>query len=273
MNQTIQFCPECGDPVPDAVKCKKCGYDGSTSKIGSPFTTEKRLNRWTKVKAPIKWIGTYAWLITSIIAFGFFIFGFIRIFTRNSLWSFIFWGIAFGLSIYFLKPYSEKYKEEQWYYLVNDVWVLGKLRIPKLLILSISIDILLLGFGGLFVVIPIILVIFLGPTPIKWLTDTILGAPRPSKEAKSKKEKKSKPKEELVKSKPPKEKIAKPIEKKTKQTQDLSEKSQKITPEKSEKQDLYDQFKKETNKKAIWKNKETKAFIEWEKTQSNASED
>ncbi|UYP44316.1 hypothetical protein NEF87_000601 [Candidatus Lokiarchaeum ossiferum] len=273
MSQTIQFCPECGEPIINAENCKKCGYNSGKSKTDISYISEKRLNLWKKIKPSIKWIGTYSWFFTSIFAFTFLIIGFIRIFTRNSLWSFIFWGLAFGLSLYFLKPYSEKYKEEQWYYLVNDVWVLGNLRLPKLLILSLSIDILLLGFGGLITVIPIVLVIFLGPTPYHWLTDTIQGASKPPKEPKLKKEKKVVTKEKLVKAEQeqPKEKKKKPVDKKPKKEQEIKKKVQKNSSEKNDKQALYDKFNAETGKKAIWKNAETKAYIAWEESQNNTT--
>ena len=286
MNSTILFCPECGEPMLEEVNCRNCGFDSKSPSKELPIMQEKRLKLWKKIKSPVKFIGTYSWLITTIVAFIFLIIGFIRIFSRGSFWSFIFWGIAFGLSLYYLKPYSEKYKEEQWYYILNDVWVLGNLRLPKLLVLTVVIDILLLGYGGLFSLIPILIVIFLGPLPMNWLINTIFGAPKPPKAPKIKKEKNRAPikqtkenpttdakesGEDETKPKSPKNKALpseKTVESKAKETKDEDE-SDSSSPEKTA---LYEKYATETGKKAIWREKETKAYIDWESAQNEKAD-
>ncbi len=78
--------------------------------------------------------------------------------------------IAIVFAFAFIKPrFSNKWKEEDYDYLFNDVIKIGKLRIPLMLIIGIILEILMSWWSGLFFLfIPLLLLIFMGPKEYKW---------------------------------------------------------------------------------------------------------
>jgi len=77
--------------------------------------------------------------------------------------------LAIILGIFFVKPrFSNKWAEDDYDYLLNDVIKIGKLRIPLMLIFGIILEILLSWWGGLIIIIPLLLLIFMGPKEYKW---------------------------------------------------------------------------------------------------------
>ncbi len=76
-------------------------------------------------------------------------------------------GIIFAVA--FVKPrFSNKWAEKDYDYLLNDVIKLGKIRIPLMLIIGIILEILMSWWGGLIILIPLLLLIFMGPKEFKW---------------------------------------------------------------------------------------------------------
>ena len=76
-------------------------------------------------------------------------------------------GIIFAVA--FVKPrFSNKWAEKDYDYLLNDVIKLGKIRIPLMLIIGIILEILMSWWGGLIILIPLLLLIFMGPKEYKW---------------------------------------------------------------------------------------------------------
>ena len=77
--------------------------------------------------------------------------------------------LALVLSVAFVKPrFSNKWKEEDYDYLLNDVVKIGSFRIPLMLIFGIILEILLSWWGGLIILVPLLLLIFMGPKEYKW---------------------------------------------------------------------------------------------------------
>jgi hypothetical protein len=77
--------------------------------------------------------------------------------------------LAIVFSVAFVKPrFSNKWKKEDYDYLLNDVVKIGSTRIPLMLIIGIILEIFLIGWGGLIIIVPLLLLIFMGPKEYKW---------------------------------------------------------------------------------------------------------
>ena len=76
-------------------------------------------------------------------------------------------GIIFAVAL--VKPrFSNKWSDKDYDYLLNDVVKIGSLRIPLFLIIGIILEILMSWWGGLIILIPLLLLIFMGPKEYKW---------------------------------------------------------------------------------------------------------
>ncbi len=84
------------------------------------------------------------------------------------VWYFISVVITLAALIIFVRPFAIKCGERDWEFLVNDVIVIAGYRIPKMLILGVVLEIFTQGYGGLLVLIPVLLILFLGPVPVQW---------------------------------------------------------------------------------------------------------
>ena len=152
-------------------------------------TVEKKQgDSWDSVKGFAVWLGTYGWiflLITGII----YIIGGLALLTLAAI--FVGYGIygpqtlvettlygvmyliggilAIIFTVAFVKPrFSNKWAEEDYDYLLNDVVKIGKTRIPLMLIIGIILEIFLSWWGGLIILVPLLLLIFMGPKEYKW---------------------------------------------------------------------------------------------------------
>ena len=147
---------------------------------------KKQGDSWDSVKGFAIWLGTYGWIFLLITGIIYIIVGFIYLTGAAILVGLIpasdvatlaisgvFYTIGGILTIIFtvgfVKPrFSNKWKEEDYDYLLNDVVKIGKARIPLMLIIGIILEIFLSWWGGLIILIPLLLLIFMGPKEYKW---------------------------------------------------------------------------------------------------------
>ena len=77
--------------------------------------------------------------------------------------------LAFIFAIAFVRPrFSNKWAEKDYDYLLNDVIKLGNVRIPLFLIIGIILEIFLAWWGGLIILVPLLILIFAGPKEYQW---------------------------------------------------------------------------------------------------------
>ena len=73
------------------------------------------------------------------------------------------------VAVVFVRPrFSKKWAEKDYDYLLDDVFEIGNVRIPKFLVIGIVIEILTNFWGGLVILIPLLLLIFMGPKEYNW---------------------------------------------------------------------------------------------------------
>ena len=189
MSSSNFYCPVCGTMVVTEEHCPLCNYDiKSSQKISATLENEKgsskegyiQINlgseKWQKIEPLI--ISSWSWLclVTILIGIGLWIFSFIRLFQ-----------FRFGRLIYFLlnsgalllvamyfSLYNEKIHARNYHFLKNDAVTIGQIRIPKFLLVILGISIGLYWIGGILLLIPAILLIFLAPGQIQWRIDRIL---------------------------------------------------------------------------------------------------
>lgn len=136
----------------------------------------KKSGEW-QFASIVSLIGKWAWVIIIVNAIiyliwglsSFFVFAFFGIFT--SVWYLIGAIIAIVFALLIIKKnFSDKCANQDWDALYNWVLVAGNTRIPWMLIWGIILEVFTVGWGGLAVLIPAILLIFAGPKPYKWST-------------------------------------------------------------------------------------------------------
>ena len=81
---SLQYCPRCGTPFAGIIICSQCGFDQTktTSKADQPDENDEiqTANKiWPKISKIMYWVGTYAWIITTLITLIFFIIGIFRL--------------------------------------------------------------------------------------------------------------------------------------------------------------------------------------------------
>lgn len=188
MAKAPKFCPECGAELGENKICEKCGYETSQT-VKKEAKTQPTPSgggnpNWENIESFVTILGKWAWVIVIIN-------GLIYIF--SGIWGLIWtipaipygatlgistiWNIIGGivviiLAIIIIKPrFSSKCAAKDWDYLLNDVLTLGNFRIPWMLIWGIIIEIFGNWWGGLPIIIPALLLIFMGPKPYDWTTD------------------------------------------------------------------------------------------------------
>ncbi|MFX0186589.1 MAG: hypothetical protein ACFE8A_02515 [Candidatus Hodarchaeota archaeon] len=161
---------------------------------------KKQKEYWDNLKGFAIWLGTYGWIILLFGGILFILWGFIGllypavaeatieqvpvlyanlvidiagILHIHGLFTYIMWFVGGILAIIFtfafVKPrFSNRWKETDYDYLLNDVIKIGRLRIPLMLIVGIILEILMSWWGGLIIIIPLLLLVFIGPKKYKW---------------------------------------------------------------------------------------------------------
>ena len=87
----------------------------------------------------------------------------------EGVWYLIGAGLSVALAIIIIKPrFSNKCADKDWDSLINDVLVLGSIRIPWMLIWGIIITVVGQWWAGLTILIPVFFLIFAGPKPYNW---------------------------------------------------------------------------------------------------------
>ncbi|TFF85200.1 MAG: hypothetical protein EU551_04485 [Promethearchaeota archaeon] len=77
--------------------------------------------------------------------------------------------LAVIFAIAFVRPrFSKKWADKDYDYLLNDVIKIGSVRIPLFLIIGIILEIFLAWWGGLIILVPLLILIFAGPKEYKW---------------------------------------------------------------------------------------------------------
>jgi len=183
MAKAPKFCPECGAELGGNKICEKCGYETSQTvkqKVETQPTSIGEGNpNWENIESWVITLGKWAWVIAvinglvyllwGIIWFAFIPFSFMD---ATYIWYIISGIITIIIAIIIVKPrFSSKCAAKDWDYLLNDVLTLGNLRIPWMLVWGILIEIFGNWWGGLPILIPAILLIFMGPKPYDWTTD------------------------------------------------------------------------------------------------------
>ncbi|TFF99871.1 MAG: hypothetical protein EU541_03840 [Promethearchaeota archaeon] len=153
-----------------------------------PKPEPKTSDTWDSLKDIAKIIGTWAWLIglingsigvlvglVNLITAGIFSgitgLSFSTLITTSTyVWYIIGGAVTIVLSLVIVLPrFSNKCKNEDWEFLLNDVLVLGSFRFPLMLLWGALLSIF--GFyvwGGVGVLVPAFMLLFAGPEPYEW---------------------------------------------------------------------------------------------------------
>lgn len=177
MSKNESFCPECGTKLEGATVCPKCGFDLSAvppklvkmastsgSKTSKPKSGDN--STWDSLEEIISIGGWLSWFLLMFAVLGLIIQIFFNFFNGNT-----FWGIWYILSAVFTiyviitygKIYSDKCKAKDWKFLMTDIVIIGKFRIPKMLAFGVLLFFLAQGWGGFLVYVTAFLIYFLSP--------------------------------------------------------------------------------------------------------------
>ncbi|MEJ2251772.1 MAG: hypothetical protein P8Y97_19205 [Candidatus Lokiarchaeota archaeon] len=126
---------------------------------------------WSKLEPIAYNLGKYAWILALINGIIYIIWGIIDIvgysigswyfgigayFLSTAIWYLIGGIIVILLGFFVVKPrFSDKCAAKDWDFLLNDVLLLGNFRFPKMLLWAIILEIFSIGWGGLFILIPL----------------------------------------------------------------------------------------------------------------------
>ncbi|UYP44315.1 hypothetical protein NEF87_000600 [Candidatus Lokiarchaeum ossiferum] len=188
MSNRSQFCPECGRPLGINDVCENCGHNinlqvETQENLSSPaekkenesITNQTHINPhrhlWNPIEKVVVILGTYGWIFSAAISLLFLILSFIGViasFSANFLIDLLFSGFALFLSVQYGKKFAERVKARDWYYIVNNVWIIGSFRIPKMLVIGLILVPLLNWWGGWIILLPVIAITFIGPVPTQW---------------------------------------------------------------------------------------------------------
>lgn len=164
--------------------------DEETTEEKAPKATpakKESSSLWETLEPIVTVVGTWAWIIAIInglISIFWAIYQIVLVLPYLSLalsfgvgipWFDIVWGIIVAVveilfAIAILRPrFSNKCKEKDWDYLLNDVLNLGSFRFPWMFVWAIILSIFSWSYwGGAAVWFCAIVIIFLGPKPYQW---------------------------------------------------------------------------------------------------------
>jgi len=188
MSYFEKFCPECGQRLEGAKICPKCGFEipeetPTTAEEASKSVTKKATKKstprsgddstWKSLEDVIAFVGRFSWIILAFIAVILIIIAILSFIGSGiiaGIWSLLSVAIMAYLVWTYGKVYSQKCKEKDWSFLVNDVLVIGSIQIPKMLAYGIVICIFTYGTGIILIVLPALLTMFMGPEEFSFST-------------------------------------------------------------------------------------------------------
>lgn len=142
---------------------------------------KKSSSSWSSLETLVYNLGRFAWLITVLSGVILILLAIVNFIAFASVWVLLgfsmardIWNIISGiiailLGLFVIRPkFSNKCAEKDWDFLLNDVFLLGNFRFPKMLLWGILAEIFGYGWGGLAVLIPAFILLFLGPKPYNW---------------------------------------------------------------------------------------------------------
>lgn len=170
-NET-KFCPNCGFDLTEGEASAKPTPTSSHVKSGTYQNTNE--NVWKTIEKYVVFAGQYSWvfIVINIIVYLITALGAIIGLNFVGLWVGIWMLISILISgailIFWVFPFSKKIAQHDYAYLINNVILFGKLRVPKMLLIGIILEIFTQGWGGLLVLIPALCICFLGPEFMRW---------------------------------------------------------------------------------------------------------
>ncbi|MBN2157565.1 MAG: hypothetical protein JW776_16075 [Candidatus Lokiarchaeota archaeon] len=174
MAKIPKFCPECGTEMGGKPVCEKCGFDTKITEENKSVKTSSSdsSSTWESLEPFVTVLGKYAWIFVLVSGVVHIILGIVYITTLrigSGIWALINAGVLIALSIIWVKPkFSELCGNKEWEKLLTDVVVIDKIQIPWMLIMGVLLEIFGYGWGGLFVLVCALFIIFLGPRKYEW---------------------------------------------------------------------------------------------------------
>ncbi len=184
MSNENKFCPNCGTDLEGGTTCSKCGFALDKEESSSEYGNTN-VNVWNAIEKYVVLAGKYSWVFLLINMISYIIAGISAIVAEVALSNLTGGSTSFGLLwagiwmilgaivsgallYFFVLPFSKKVGAKDYPYLTNDVMLFGKIRMPKMLILGIILEIFTQGWGGLLVLMPGLCICFLGPVYMRW---------------------------------------------------------------------------------------------------------
>lgn len=186
MSYFEKFCADCGTRLEGAKICPKCGLElpeetPTTAEEANKMQAKKVAQKstpkirddstWKSLEDVISFIGRYSWIILAFIAVILIILAilsFIASGILEGIWNILSVAIMAYLVWTYGKVYSQKSKEKDWSFLLNDVLVIGSFRIPKMLAYGIVISFFTYGTAVILIVAPALLIMYMGPEEFNW---------------------------------------------------------------------------------------------------------
>jgi hypothetical protein len=174
MAKIPKFCPECGTELGGKPVCEKCGFDTKVDTKMSEKKDSGSKSTWDSLEPIVTVVGKYAWIYALVVGIIHVILGLVYILvwwrsTGTGIWWLINAGVLIAAALLWIKPkFSNPCGEKNWEALLADVLVLGNVQIPWMLIVGVLLAIFSTGYGSLFVLVPALLIIFLGPRDYDW---------------------------------------------------------------------------------------------------------
>ncbi|MHA1511625.1 MAG: hypothetical protein ACTSRX_07895, partial [Promethearchaeota archaeon] len=172
-------CADCGTRLEGAKICPKCGLElpeetpttveeANAKKKSAPKSAPKSGNdsTWDSLEEIISvggWLSLYLLIIAALVLILQVILNFIAGKTFLGILNTI--GTVFTIYTIFTygRIYSKKCKDKDWKFLMTDIFVIGKFRIPKMLAFGVLLAIFAQGWGGFLVYSTAFLIFFLSP--------------------------------------------------------------------------------------------------------------
>ncbi|TXT64337.1 MAG: conserved membrane protein of unknown function [Promethearchaeota archaeon] len=146
-----------------------------------PAPSKEASSIWETLEPLVTEIGKWAWVIGIIngliyilvAVYWIALFGPVLVYIPSTLfeviWNILGAVIAIFFSLVIVRPrFSNKCKNQDWDYLLNDVLMLGNIRFPWMFIWAIILSIFGYGWGGAAVLFCAFVLVFMGPKPYQW---------------------------------------------------------------------------------------------------------